>query len=319
MTRLRSLLTKAGLLTILPCIALAFVPQFDTPASVTASLSEPLASYALPLAPWDGAKVPVRVIEGQLAQTAWRLAAPDRTTLQLLSPLRDQLAREGYRILWECWTDTCGGFDFRYAIEVLPEPDMRVDLGDFRFLAAERAGPDGPQAVTLLVSRSAETGHVQLVTVGGEVPPAAESQDPAAPNPPPLPAPAPTAPINLAQMLEADGFVALDDLLFASGSARLDPGTFQSLTDLAAYLAANPARMVVLVGHTDASGALAGNTTLSRARAASVRDRLITEYGVDPAQISAEGVGYLSPRATNLTAEGRARNRRVEAVLSSTE
>jgi OOP family OmpA-OmpF porin len=75
---------------------------------------------------------------------------------------------------------------------------------------------------------------------------------------------------------------------------------------------------VVLVGHTDASGGLAGNTALSRARAASVRDRLMAEYAVPAAQITAEGVGYLAPRATNKTEDGRARNRRVEAILTST-
>ncbi len=41
---------------------------------------------------------------------------------------------------------------------------MHVDLGDFRFLAAERDGRDGPEAVSLLVSRSSQTGFVQMVT-----------------------------------------------------------------------------------------------------------------------------------------------------------
>jgi OOP family OmpA-OmpF porin len=75
---------------------------------------------------------------------------------------------------------------------------------------------------------------------------------------------------------------------------------------------------VALVGHTDALGSLAGNTDLSRARAVSVRERLIAEYAVPAAQLTAEGVGYLAPRATNQTEDGRARNRRVEAIVTST-
>jgi OOP family OmpA-OmpF porin len=39
---------------------------------------------------------------------------------------------------------------------------------------------------------------------------------------------------------------------------------------------------------------------------------------VPPAQVEAQGVGYLSPRDTNLTDEGRTRNRRVEVILTST-
>jgi OOP family OmpA-OmpF porin len=88
---------------------------------------------------------------------------------------------------------------------------------------------------------------------------------------------------------------------------------------LAAYLIANPARQVVLVGHTDAVGSLESNITLSKRRAASVEARLEDEYGVPSAQLSADGVGFLSPLVSNLTEDGRNRNRRVEAVLISTE
>jgi OOP family OmpA-OmpF porin len=84
---------------------------------------------------------------------------------------------------------------------------------------------------------------------------------------------------------------------------------------LAAYLAENPARRIVFVGHTDATGSLDANTTVSRARAGAVRAHMIDVLGANPDQIEAAGVGYLSPRAANASPEGRERNRRVEAVL----
>ena len=74
-----------------------------------------------------------------------------------------------------------------------------------------------------------------------------------------------------------------------------------------------------MVGHTDAVGGLDGNVALSRRRASSVRDRLVGKYGVAGAQVTSDGVGFLSPRATNLTEAGRERNRRVEVILTSTE
>ena len=88
---------------------------------------------------------------------------------------------------------------------------------------------------------------------------------------------------------------------------------------LAAFLLADPARQVALVGHTDAVGALDGNIALSKRRAASVLERLATAYDVPRTQMTAEGMGYLAPLTTNRTSEGRDQNRRVEAVLLNTE
>jgi OOP family OmpA-OmpF porin len=111
----------------------------------------------------------------------------------------------------------------------------------------------------------------------------------------------------------------LADLSFETGSSRLSAGPFPALDELAAYMAANPGRSVTLVGHTDASGALEPNVALSRARARAVRERLIADYGIAAGRIAADGVGYLMPLAPNVTEEGRALNRRVEAVVTSTE
>lgn len=300
-----------------PAAALSF--QFPAPATLAVSRSLPLASYALPLGPWHDGEMPNRIVEGARTDAAWRLEAPGLTTLELLAPLRAQLLEAGYTILWECETEACGGFDFRFAIEVLDEPDMHVDLADFRFLAAEREGGDGPDTVVVLVSRSSAAGFVQVTSVGTPVDIAAMEPGPEVGAQPPAPADAVEADEGFAARLERSGSVPLDDLIFESGSAKLGEGRFASLDALAAYLRANPGRTVALVGHTDASGALAGNVALSTARAASVRARLTGDYGIPRAQVLAEGVGYLAPRATNLTPEGRARNRRVEVMITSTQ
>jgi OOP family OmpA-OmpF porin len=76
---------------------------------------------------------------------------------------------------------------------------------------------------------------------------------------------------------------------------------------------------VALVGHTDAQGTLDNNIALSKKRATSVLNRLVEKHGVDANQLTAEGMGYLSPIASNLSAEGREANRRVEAVLLNTK
>ena len=68
-------------------------------------------------------------------------------------------------------------------------------------------------------------------------------------------------------------------------------------------------------GQADADGDLASNQALSERRARSVVERLVADYGASRAQLTADGVGYLVPIATNATPEGRTANRRVEAVV----
>ena len=305
-------LALCAALLLVPGASLALTFDFPGSATVAGGRSDALTSTLVPLGPWATGSLPARRVEGALEQTAWQIEAPGLTTLQLLAPLRDQVLGAGYEVLFECDTVNCGGFDFRYAIDVLPEPDMHVDLGDFRYLAAERTGPGDPGTISLLVSRSSRMGYVQVTTVGAAV----SGGDPAAAALPAAAAQAvPTTDIGRA--LEETGAMALDDLTFATGSAELGQGSFASLQSVADYLADHPDRKVALVGHTDASGDLAGNVALSKSRAASVRDRLIRDYGAPPDRVTAEGVGYLAPRASNLTGEGRTLNRRVEVVLTS--
>ena len=83
--------------------------------------------------------------------------------------------------------------------------------------------------------------------------------------------------------------------------------------------ALKPARTVARVGHTDSAGGLDGNIALSKQRAGSVLERLVSDYGVSRLQLEAEGMGYLAPVATNLTEDGRNANRRVEVIITSTQ
>ena len=111
------------------------------------------------------------------------------------------------------------------------------------------------------------------------------------------------------------GAVTLEGLDFTSGSTNLGEGPFSILSELADYLRQNPNTKIVLVGHSDAVGGLEGNIAISKQRAEEVRQRLISKYGIQKSRITAEGIAYLSPRASNQTPEGREQNRRVEAVV----
>lgn len=291
-------------------------------ATQTAQVAEPLASDSIAIGPYRNGAAQLRQIDGRLTRTAWRIGGSDATTLQVMGPLRAQLKNQSYDIAFECETTACGGFDFRYALAVISEPEMHVDLGDFRYLLAEKAGPTGTDHVMLLVSRSTESSFVQMTEVGpydpNAVTTAASSKSPE-PDVPATQAVTETATPDFDTTLEADGQVALDDLVFETGAATLGPGPFPSLTALAKYLAAHSDRTITLVGHTDAVGPLNVNVAISKKRAQAVVDSLVADYGVNAGQLSAQGVGFLSPRASNLTDAGRTENRRVEAILTSTQ
>ena len=104
------------------------------------------------------------------------------------------------------------------------------------------------------------------------------------------------------------------DILFAVDSTELRGDLLQDLQALAQNLRAYPNTNVRVIGHTDNTGAASYNQSLSVARADSV-GKVLVRNGVNPGRIIAIGRGEDEPVASNLTASGRAQNRRVEIVI----
>lgn len=273
-------------------------------------------SYLAPTSAYEDGGFASVTIEGAIARSAWRLEAPGLTPLQVMRPLRTQLEAADYRIVLDCSAAVCGGFDFRFAIETLPAPNMYVDLRQYQFVTAVKGSLQAPDAVvTLLISTTDTSAYLQIVqadTQGGAAGPVASivTQDPQ-PAAPDAPAQSPS---KMASALEKFGHVVLAALDFDTGTAALGQGEFDALVNLAAVLKDQPDLRIALVGHTDSVGGLQGNITLSKNRAAAVRQRLIAAHGIAADRIDAQGMGYLSPIASNQTEAGRDANRRVEAV-----
>lgn len=278
-------------------------------AALSVQIESPGDSVRLPKDRWqDG--VEVSATEGAIRRTVYTVSNPALTTLQLLAPLRGQLQEAGYAEIFSCADAACGGFDFRFQLDLLPAPDMYVDLGNYRYVLLEN--PDSAsRQVGLLASSSSTTGYVHVTEVAETD--AFELTTPTQTAPEPVRSP----PEGLVAKLIETGHVVLSDLDFATGSADLGPGPFASLNTLAAWLRQETGARVVLVGHTDSVGSLEANAALSRRRATSVLERLVNELGADPDQVQADGAGALSPVLSNLTEAGRSANRRVEVVLLS--
>ena len=111
--------------------------------------------------------------------------------------------------------------------------------------------------------------------------------------------------------------LSLDDrVLFDTGSDQPGGNADAVLNSIAASIRQHvPAAQVTIVGHTDAIGSDAYNMDLSRRRGLTVA-RLLAERGVPRDRVSVVAIGKRQPVASNATPEGRARNRRVEFLIS---
>lgn len=103
------------------------------------------------------------------------------------------------------------------------------------------------------------------------------------------------------------------DISFMSGSADINPANYQALTVIANEAKTNKLAMII-TGHTDNTGSIALNDSLSKARANSVASYMYAQ-GVPFAAVRTEGMSVHKPVASNATPDGRARNRRVEIIL----
>ncbi|MBI4755551.1 MAG: OmpA family protein [Betaproteobacteria bacterium] len=104
--------------------------------------------------------------------------------------------------------------------------------------------------------------------------------------------------------------VVSESFEFATGSAVIPASAIARLDEIAGLLR-NDQRTLTIAGHTDNTGDAAVNSELSQRRAEAVLRHLVSR-GVPAAQLKARGMGQDQPVADNATAEGRARNRRIE-------
>ena len=155
------------------------------------------------------------------------------------------------------------------------------------------------------------SGQVLPECAGAKAPPApaapARPAAPAAPTPPAAPAPAARpapAPVRQTAVIQADA-------LFDFDKSVLRPDGKKNIDDALAKLRGVDLEMVIATGHTDAIGTDAYNQKLSERRAQSVKDYLVSK-GIPASKITTIGKGKTQPVATNKTAEGRQKNRRVD-------
>lgn len=117
-------------------------------------------------------------------------------------------------------------------------------------------------------------------------------------------------------------YVSMENkLLFESGSWAVGTNGKEAVRQLGTVLADNPEIAILIEGHTDnvpytGNGQLSGNWDLSTKRATAIVNILRENASINPENLTAAGRGEYAPIATNTTAEGRAKNRRIEVILT---
>ncbi|MFY0570134.1 OmpA family protein [Archangium lansingense] len=120
-------------------------------------------------------------------------------------------------------------------------------------------------------------------------------------------------------VIESDRIRIKGNILFETGSAKIQKQSLKLLDEVAIVLDRNPELGPVLIeGHTDNVGSDTLNLNLSQRRAQSVLDYLVSK-GIEAHRLRAKGFGESKPIATNATALGRAKNRRVDFRLIKSE
>lgn len=110
--------------------------------------------------------------------------------------------------------------------------------------------------------------------------------------------------------------MSLNAISFRSGKSTIEPASFSVLAKVGDAIKLFPNAVLTVEGHTDNQGSDSTNLLLSQDRADAVRQYLISNLGVDAEKITSIGYGKARPIANNDTESGRARNRRIDIVMT---
>ncbi|MDX1692323.1 MAG: DUF4892 domain-containing protein [Ketobacteraceae bacterium] len=255
--------------------------------------------------------------EGKLTRITYR-APKGTSSLAVFRAYKDALAANNAEIIFECsgnsgdrsCTAAGNGNNFKYiapGYSVLSLVFGNAQNDKTRYVAARVPVPDGDAWVSVHVIQSGRTNSEDTSErVFAQVDILEEK--------------AQQSKVvfieagEMAEKIDLEGKVALYGLFFETDKASIKPESRPTLDEIAKLLKNNPNLKLLVVGHTDNQGDFNYNLDLSKRRAASVTQSLISNYGINASRLKPWGVGYAAPVASNGSEQGRARNRRVELV-----
>jgi len=223
------------------------------------------------------------------------------SSLKIAENYRSALKALSFDMLFECGLDECGDQKISAQLGGLISTENNV-YNYYRkpyFMVAKGKGPRGDVYVVLYVARYEDETAVQqfvleveplddsLITVDAE---------------------------SLRRQLDTEGKAQIYGIYFDVDSATMTAESTPALEQIAKLLSTHADLLLYVVGHTDDTGDLENNLSLSQARASAVKAKLVNEYRIAEKRLLSAGVGPYSPEANNTSSLGKKRNRRVELV-----
>ncbi len=249
-------------------------------------------------------------VEGAMTRVSYRLADPQRSSLEVFRNYENSLSESGWQILWRASGKAEFGNPFSHLYENIKDNDQLFTYSDAagHVLVAEK--PSEGLAALLFVTK-----YQYGLTRGLKI----AKDDP-------------IIQLDVVQTKQMDqkmvlvraeemertisqsGKIALYGILFAFNSAELKSESEPTLVEIAKLLKSRPTLKVIVTGHTDTVGDFEFNRELSQRRAASVASALSSRHEIKASRLIPFGASFASPVATNQSEEGRSKNRRVEIV-----
>ncbi len=266
-------------------------------------------------------------VEGEYTRIVYLIPA-GRSPLEVLRNYQDEIKSKSGRVLFECKDAECGGDASRsssggggeMSLAMYLEPEERITdppfsngncaltshIAEQRYFAAEIPPSDAHvsvltysmkddlycknyngRTIAIVDTIEAKSREQKMVTVAAS---------------------------EMESAITATGRIALYGIYFDFNKAELKPESDPTLEQMGKLLKSTPALRLLVVGHTDNVGGFTSNMDLSQRRAAAVVQALVTRFAIAANRLTAVGVSFASPVASNKTEEGRAKNRRVELV-----
>jgi outer membrane protein OmpA-like peptidoglycan-associated protein len=257
-----------------------------------------------------------RTVEGAITRLTYKVP-PGRSSLEVIRNYQKELQSLGFGVIFAGSKDELGSYFAEAAgyktIQWPPNvPALTLNSDSQQFLALEKRGERGSADVTVALYavenrfwasdlKNVEKGQVLLQVDIVESAAMEEKM-------------VMVAAEEMAEQISASGSIALYGIYFDTNKTEIKAESSLTLKQIAKLLRNNSTLKLLVVGHTDNVGTLTYNMELSSRRAAAVVAALTADYAINTNRLTAVGVAYASPVASNHTEEGRAQNRRVELV-----
>lgn len=255
-------------------------------------------------------------LEGQVTRI-WYEAAGHASSAELAGNYRNELKSRGFRILYDSAKDPAAT-NWSGFLNAFGELKIKTNRKNYIFYAADQKGirvlsavkerPQGDVYVYLTTVEWSRNDATYKARQGAyaaldiiEIRPMQQNMVLVKAD-------------EMAKAITLNGRVALYGIYFDTDQTAIKPASRPTLQEIAKLLKQDRKLALHVVGHTDNSGSFAHNLDLSRRRADAVKAALTKEFGIAAGRLTSNGVASLAPVASNVTEEGRAKNRRVELV-----